>query len=76
MQEKLEERKEEQPSQAVSVDQRISQYLLFQDFLKRNAPLATDMQLLKVMMRKHASILQLCNSLRNKVLKRLLANSH
>ena len=54
-------------------EQKIKEYLVFQNFLKRNSSGSTDLTLLRTLIRKYSDILLVCKSLRTKVMKRLFS---
>lgn len=63
------------PDQA-DVEEKIRDYLIFQNYLKRNTAGSTDLSVLRKMIRKYSDILQICKNLRIKVFKRLFNRSH
>ena len=58
------------------IEQKIKEYLVFHNFLKRNSSGSTDLTLLRTMIRKYSDILSVCKNLRTKVLKRLFSKAH
>ena len=57
-------------------EEKIREYLIFQNFLKKNTAGSTDLTVLRKMIRKYAEILQICKNLRIKVFLRLFNKSH
>jgi len=57
-------------------EEKIKDYLIFQNFLKKNTAGSTDLTVLRKMVRKYSDILQICKNLRIKVFKRLFNRAH
>jgi len=64
------------PPDESDVEEKIKQYLVFQNFLNKNSRASTDIAVLRNMIRKFSGVLQICKHLRIRVFKRLFIKAH
>lgn len=67
---------EKQSEADVDIEEKIKEYLVFQNFLKNNTSASTDLTMLRNLIRNYSEILQVCKSLRVKVFKRLFSKAN